>query len=187
MNKKGFSGIAVMVVVVVLIAIIVIAFQGSKEAKAPISSTTLPKSPLDATYKIEEDVIVLSNGEAETPAAPGSASKIYTSSFGEPVFGDLDGDEDADAVVILIYEPGGTGSFFYIAAALNENGGYRGLNSILLGDRIAPQNTSIDSGEIVTNYADRRPEEPMSAQPSVGVSKYLKVIDGVLTEITLTR
>ncbi len=90
-------------------------------------------------------------------------------------------------VLLLVSNPGGTGTFYYVTAALNENGGYRGLNSILLGDRVAPKDTHIVSGEVVVNYADRRPEEPMSAQPSVGVSKYLKVVGGVLTEIILER
>ena len=50
----------------------------------------------------------------------------------------------------------------------------------LLGDRIAPQTTLVSRNPrhknvIVVNYGDRRPDEPMTAQPSVGKSVYLKL------------
>jgi hypothetical protein len=44
-----------------------------------------------------------------------------------------------------------------------------------LGDRIAPQNISINNGLIVVNYAERKSGEPMSAQPSIGVTKTFRV------------
>jgi len=59
-----------------------------------------------------------------------------------------------------------------------------GTKAIYLGDRIAPQTTEFRNGEIIVNYADRRPDEPFSTIPSVGVSKYFKVVDGELREIT---
>jgi hypothetical protein len=47
---------------------------------------------------------------------------------------------------------------------------------------VAPQTSQVRDGELVVNYADRRPGEPMTTQPSIGVSKYLKVADGKLVE-----
>ena len=53
--------------------------------------------------------------------------------------------------------------------------GSRSVN--LLGDRIAPQTTEVSRNPrhknvIVVNYGDRRPDEPMTGQPSVGKSVY---------------
>jgi len=59
---------------------------------------------------------------------------------------------------------------------------YKGTNAILLGDRIAPQTTEIKNGQVIVNYADRAAGEPMTARPSVGVSKYLKVEGTTLVE-----
>jgi len=55
-----------------------------------------------------------------------------------------------------------------------------GTNAILLGDRIAPDTTQIANSIITVNYADRKPTDPMSTPPSVGVSKYLVVAGAVL-------
>lgn len=77
---------------------------------------------------------------------------------------------------------GGSGTFYYAAAALSTGSGYQGTNAILLGDRIAPQSTQIENGVIVVNYADRNPGEDFSVQPSLGMTKTLELQDGVLVE-----
>jgi len=87
----------------------------------------------------------------------------------------LNGDAVPDAALMMTQDAGGTGTFYYVAAALAMPQGTRGTNALYLGDRIAPQNISIQNGEIVVNYADRSPGEPMTAQPSVGVTRYFKI------------
>ena len=86
-------------------------------------------------------------------------------------------------VFLITQDPGGSGTFYYVVAALRDDKGYTGTNGILLGDRIAPQSTVIQDGLIIVNYADRKADEPMTADPSVGVSKFLKIIDGKLAEV----
>jgi len=139
--------------------------------------------PLDATYIVEGQEVRLVAGRGEAKSAPGPAAKITTSAFGKPVYGDLDGDGEDDAALLLVQQPGGTGTFHYVAAALHVNGAYRGTNAVLLGDRIAPQNIAIRNGLVVVNYADRRPGEPMSNPPSVGKSKYLILRNSTLTAV----
>ena len=92
----------------------------------------------------------------------------------------MNGDGRPDVVFLLTQEPGGSGTFFYVVAALRNEAGYQGTNGILLGDRIAPQNIAIENGRIVVNYADRKPDEPMTTRPSVGVSRFFKVLEGKL-------
>jgi len=90
---------------------------------------------------------------------------------------------EADAAVVLTQDSGGSGTFYYVAAAINTGSGTVGTNAILLGDRIAPQNILIQNGEIIANYADRNPGEPMTTSPSVGVSKYF-VVNGSTLQAT---
>lgn len=137
--------------------------------------------PTNATYIIEGQSVTLVNGKATMEAAPGSATTITTTIFGEPVSGDINGDGKADAAVILVQNPGGSGTFYYVAAALDSGNGAIGTNAVLLGDRIAPDTTQITNGQIIANYADRNPGESMSVAPSVGVSKYLNYNDSMLT------
>lgn len=134
----------------------------------------------NAEFVIEWGRVKLENGMAETEAAPGSASKIITRYFGNEVKTDLDGDGREDIAFILTQERGGSGTFFYAVAALNTDRGYVGSDGYLLGDRIAPQGTIISPNSrhqyvVVFNYADRAQGEPMTTQPSVGKSVYLKL------------
>jgi len=132
-------------------------------------------APMDASYRIEGRNVLLYHGRAEEETIPGSMMKSTVAVFGRPVFGDLDGDGDDDAGLILVHNPGGSGTFFSVAAALNRNGMYQGTNAVLLGDRIAPHDLDIRNGVIVVNFAERGPTEPMTAPPTVGRTKYLKV------------
>lgn len=137
----------------------------------------------DATFEIEGRSIALVNGVSEIEAAPGSASKIVTRFFGNEGTGDLNGDGTPDVAFLLAQTGGGSGTFFYVVAALKTKDGYVGTNGVLLGDRIAPQSTQLRDGTITVNYADRKPGEPMTTAPSVGMSKYLKVVGAKLVPV----
>lgn len=137
----------------------------------------------NATYLIEGSFITLTNGIFEVKAAPGSASKIPTRYFGNEAIGDLNDDGKNDIAFLLTQTAGGSGTFFYVVAALQTASGVEGTNAIFLGDRIAPQTTSIQNGMVIVNYADRNPGEPFTVQPSLGVSKYLKVNNNILIDV----
>jgi tryptophan-rich sensory protein len=153
------------------------------------STTSIPTTEMEhaadyknATYLIEGRAVMLVNGLSEEALTPGSASRSLTRYFGNEAFGDLDGDGKEDVAFLLTQNSGGSGTFYYVVAALKTDTEYLGTNAILLGDRIAPQTTEIQNGHVVVNYADRAPKEPMTAQPEMGVSKYLFVENRMLTE-----
>ncbi|MBW1939638.1 MAG: hypothetical protein JRI67_12950, partial [Deltaproteobacteria bacterium] len=83
---------------------------------------------MNAAYAIEGQEISLRNGYSEIALGPASAAKIRTPVFGKSVRDDLDGDGDEDAALILVYDPGGSGTFYYLAAAVNLDGLYRGTS-----------------------------------------------------------
>lgn len=134
----------------------------------------------DASYLIDGQQVTLQNGFSEVPAAPDSASKITTRYFGNEAYEDLNGDGREDVVFLLTQNTGGSGTFFYAVGAVITDDGYVGTDGYLLGDRIAPQTINPSPNPrhkdvVVVNYADRAAGEPMSAQPSVGKSAYLKL------------
>lgn len=129
----------------------------------------------DATYKIEGQSVKLTNGKSEVSIVPGSASKVVTTYFGNEVFHDFDGDGREDIAFLLTQNTGGSGTFYYVVVALNKEGGYVGGDATIIGDRIAPQTTEVDSrGFIVVNYADRKAGESFDIKPSVGKSLWFK-------------
>jgi len=136
--------------------------------------------PQNAAYTIDGQVITLHNGRAEKLISPDSAAKMKTSIFGNPASADLDGDSDDDTVLILVHDPGGSGTFYYSAAALNVNGSYLGTNAVLLGDRIAPGALTIRNSVIEVSYSDRKSGEPMSSDPSIEKQIYLTIDNGNL-------
>jgi len=100
--------------------------------------------------------------------------------FGNERVMDLNNDGRDDVVFLVTHSPGGSGTFFYVVAALKTEEGYVGSDGYLLGDRIAPQTTDLSQNPnhrnvVVVNYADRADGEPMTIAPSVGKSAHLKL------------
>ena len=102
--------------------------------------------------------------------------------FGNELKKDFNNDGLEDIAFLIVNNSNGSGSFYYLVAAINTKNGYIGTNAAFLGDRIAPQNTNYMNNEIVINYADRKIDEPFTTQPSVGVSKYFTVKNFKLIE-----
>ena len=97
--------------------------------------------------------------------------------FGNEVKGDFNRDGREDVAYLFTEDGGGSGTFYYVTVKLADG---KELNSVLLGDRIAPQTTEFRDGIIIVNYAERKLDEPMTARPSVGVSAYFKVVGNKL-------
>ena len=147
------------------------------------SDVILADNPTNSSYLFENEWIQLAKGCAERKAAPGSSSMISIAVLGQPIYGDLTNDIIEDAVLFFTYEGGGSGTFYYIGAALAENGLYRGLNTILLGDRISRPVAKLTNGLITVTYLDRKHDEPMVAAPSQEQKRYFSVTDTTLREI----
>jgi hypothetical protein len=154
--------------------------------EAPANPPASATDPQNATYLIDGKEVTLVNGMAEQEAAPGSATKLVTKYFGNAIDIDLNSDGLIDSGFLLTQDGGGSGTFFYVAAAINAGDSTQGTNAIFLGDRIAPQSTNVDPNnpvQFIVNYAERKASEPMSAQPSVGVSRTFKLDNGTLAEV----
>lgn len=177
-----------------LIIFLVVVFLAACQPAPTPTPTQLPSLPppsatpetgtyTGAVFEIEGVQVQLVDGLSEAPAAAGSTARVVTRYFGNDAVGDLNGDGQDDAAFLVTQEGGGSGTFFYLVAALREGSGYAGANAILVGDRIAPQSTRIEDGMIVVNYADRKPEDSFTTPPSVGVSRTFQVQKGILVEV----
>jgi heat shock protein HslJ len=107
-----------------------------------------------ATYSGLRDVdgpITLVDAEWQgEPYAPGGASRPrVVLAPGFRVTGDLDGDGQDEAVVVLAQSSGGSGTYDYLAAVGRTDDGVRNLATLPLGDRVAIRSASIDGGGIL--------------------------------------
>lgn len=172
--KRILIGAAI-VVVVLVVGFYALNAYIYNEKQAPVASDYK-----DALYRVNGMPVQLTDGFAQVDSAPNSASKITTRYFGNDFSVDLNNDGRIDVVFLVTQETGGSGVFYYVVAALNTERGYVGSDAYLLGDRIAPQTIHMSlnprhKGVIVANYAERAANEPMTAQPSMGKSAYLKL------------
>lgn len=135
---------------------------------------------LHATYLIEGESVSLVDGYFEKDIVLDSASKTIIRYFGNEALGDISGDGIDDVVFLLSRTDGGSGTFYYAVAAIRTGDTYTGTNGIFLGDRIAPQSTEITNGVAFVNYAVRKDSDPLSEQPSLGVTTKMSFFDGEL-------
>jgi len=173
---KRTRAVTVIVAVVALVLSCSPTSENQPQGQAAVAGTEYR----NGEYMIEGQRIRLADGLAEAETSRGSASRIVTRYVGHELKTDLNNDGREDVVFLLTQERGGSGTFFYVVAALNTAAGYIGSDGYLLGDRIAPQTTVVSrnprhTNVIVVNYRDRRPDEPMTAQPSVRKSVSLKL------------
>ncbi|MDD4990489.1 MAG: hypothetical protein PHW31_04290 [Candidatus Pacebacteria bacterium] len=177
-------------IILIIIVIIILAGAGyflsqpkTETEKLPVKTEKNVPDPKNCAYILEGKSITLKDGYSEEEIATGSASKSITQYFGNEATGDFNNDGFEDIVFLLTQSNGGSGTFFYAVVAFGLSDGYQGTNAIFLGDRIAPQTTEFRNGEIIVNYAQRKPDESMTAAPSLGVSKYFQVSENNLIEI----
>jgi hypothetical protein len=117
----------------------------------------------NAEYQgIYQEPIQLTDGTYEgEPFVEGGASRP-TVTFIEPyALGDLNGDGVDDAVVLLVESSGGSGSFVYLAAVLNQEGKPGNVDTVLLGDRVQVQSLTIANGQINATMLTHGPDDPM--------------------------
>ena len=138
----------------IFVCVLVLTFSACRNTQVPSSSSpgeneaSILQSLPDLEYPIEmasTGKAQLQYGKFEEAAAPGSATMTKISLGKEQVPGDLDGDGDLDAAVTLVADPGGSGTFTYLAAVRNQNGTAQPIGSIFLGDRI--RGLSVLAGE----------------------------------------
>ena len=175
-GHKRSVGATVIVSVVVLVGGCSSGAENQPQGQAAVLGT-LHKN---AEYVIEGQRIKLADGLAEAEASRGAASRIVTRYLGNELKTDLNDDGREDVVFVLTQQRGGSATFFYAVACLNTATGYIGSDGYLLGDRIAAQAIVLSRNPrhknvVVINYQDRRPDQPMTAQPSVDKSVYLRL------------
>jgi len=137
----------------------------------------------NASYPSEfprSKVAQLTNGLYEEEYVPGAATKLVIRLADMAGFGSLDGDQSPDAAVILIADPGGSGTFVYLVAVLNDDGRASPVATVLLGDRVAVRSLKVTNGEVEVRMRVRGPTDPF-ARLTREVTRVYLLQDGELS------
>ena len=158
-------------------------------AASPTQTPQAKASILEALPNAEYLVEPASTGKAqlkdgffEESAAPGSATKTKIQLGKIQAIGDVNGDGLEDAVVTLVVDPGGSGTFTYLAVVLNQAGKPKPLAAVLLGDRIIVKSLALQNGNVQVTMLTRKPDEPMSTEPTVEVMRIYNLKGDQLVE-----
>lgn len=167
------------IVAIVLVAVGGTYFILSRPVQAPeeTAPTFTEFDGKNISFTIDGTPVTLVDGVSKGAAQP------TTRYFGNEARGDMNGDGLSDVAFLVTSDGGGSGTFYYAVLALRTDTGYTATNAFLVGDRIAPQSTDINTSarELYVNFAERAPGEPMTTAPSVGAVLLLKVTpQGVL-------
>jgi basic membrane protein A len=137
-----------------------------------------------------DGVAPLTDGQYEEAAAPGSATKTTVQLSDRVAFGDLDADGVDDAAVVLITDPGGSGTFRDLVAVLDRNGRAFPVATTFLGDRIRVNALTIEDGQIVVDMLTRTPDQAMADDPTQPVTRVFGikvVLEEAVEPVTATE
>ena len=97
--------------------------------------------------------VTLQNGRwTGPPSVSGAASQPIVEIAGDfRVLGDLDGDRLDEAVTVLTYSSGGSGSFSYLAVVSRRDGTARNVATLALGDRVQLRSVRIEGGKLLVS------------------------------------
>ncbi len=102
----------------------------------------------------------LVNGEYREQAAPDSATETVITLTDYVAHGQLPDGLEATAV-ILVSDPGGSGTFYDLAIVVEEGGQLVNVATTSLGDRVQILNLTIEEGTIVVRMITQGPDDPM--------------------------
>lgn len=93
--------------------------------------------------------------------------------------GDLNGDGQPEAAVILVSNFGGSGSFYEITVLINRGQDLEQTNSLELGDRVEIKKLAITGGRIRLDLLTHGPDDPMCC-PSQKATLLFGLVNGRL-------
>ncbi len=169
---KKLIGVILLIAIIILLMVF---WKKNVDNKSSINEVNIELT----TYLIEGEVVTLENGVSKNPDSRG----CRTTYFGNEVRRDINSDGKEDVAFLVTQQCTGTGTFYYILAAITNGVGYQGTKGILIGDRISPQSTEIDGNSVVVNYMRREDGEPFTTPPSISVSKFFRIYGAHLVEI----
>jgi heat shock protein HslJ/LysM repeat protein len=133
-----------------------------------------PEELANTTYQSEftqDGTAPLVDGTYSEPAAPGSATMTtVTLQPQDTAYGELNG--QPSAAVVLVTDPGGSGTFYHLAVVVNQDGAPANVATTLLGDRVEINSVSIENNQIKVDMVQAGPDDPLCCPSQQVVNTY---------------
>ena len=119
----------------------------------------------------EETPIRFRGGQASVRYGVGATERVEAGLIGDRVaFGDLDGDDVADAAVVAFVNTGGSGTFIHLLAMRDREGTPVQAGRHFLGDRVHVKSIAISGGRIFVTMDAHGPGDGLCC-PSIATSR----------------
>jgi uncharacterized lipoprotein YbaY len=147
------------------------AAAGAEDAGQGLSSEQLANAIYQGIY---DEPVQLTDGEyVGEPFVEGGASRPTVTLLDQfTAQGDLNGDGVEDAAVVLAENSGGSGTFIYLAAVVNQDGQPVNQATTLLGDRVQIDSVVIDNGDVAVSMVTHGPDDPMCCPTQQVIKSY---------------
>lgn len=126
--------------------------------------------------------VQLVNGKYEAGAG---ADYLMVQLLPQIAFGDLNGDSQEDAAILIAENSGGSGVFVSVAAVLNQNGSPLQSGAELVDDRPQVETLAVQDGKITLSGVIHGSEDPMCC-PAFAVSESYQLYKDKLTLVHFT-
>ena len=118
-----------------------------------------------------ETAIRLHGGRGSIKYGDGATEQVHAGLVGDLVaFGDLDGDDAADAAAVVSIDSGGSGTFIHLLAMLDRNGVPVQAGREFIGDRVRVRSLTISDRRIVVTMLAHGPGDGLCC-PSTEVTR----------------
>jgi hypothetical protein len=145
---------------------------------------TLLESLGNIAYRgVLDQPIRLTGGYFEgSPFVEAGASRPTVMLLPEPVaLGELDGDGQQDAAVLLAMNSGGSGTYIYLATVELRDGAWTNTATTLLGDRVQLHGLTIEDDQISLTLLSHGPDDPACC-PTLATTRRFRWNDEQLVE-----
>ena len=123
---------------------------------------------------VEGGKVQLTDGFYREPLAEDGASELVVTLSEVKAFGDLNADGLEDAAIVLVTNAGGSGTFYELAAIVNQDGTPHQIGSQFLGDRIELQSVAVEEGKVVVQMKTHGTDDPFCC-PTVQTTERYQV------------
>lgn len=115
--------------------------------------------------------VQLVNREYREPTSPGSATQTIVKLTDNIACGKVNG--KAAAAVILVTDPGGSGTFYDLALLLKGPAGWMNQDIAFLGDRVKIHSLIIENDAIMVNMTTHGPGDVMCCPTRQGIQRFV--------------
>ena len=155
-----------------IVTVVIVACNPKTEESNETNASLTLQQLQNAKYRIrsDDDKFQLTDGEYREKYEPDSASERVLK-LSHSAAGNLDDTGGEDAVVILIDNPSGSGTFYHLFAVINRNGKPFNVATIFLEDRVRIEGLAIREKEIIVDMLTRGDDEAMASEPTLEITR----------------